>query len=198
MANKTASNSLPPAVKRVAEAFRLTGWISFWAQLVLAIISAIVILFAGANVGGGAAAGQAGAVAANPGTGGGLFFAVLGLIALFAGAYWAFSYTRLARRLKTPDAQVRPKRGDAIKALRIGLLINLSGMLLTILGAQAIVGSLLIKSLAQVGGIFSGNLSRFVTPLDVFVVQANTNTILAHFIAVIATLWLIQVMNRQG
>jgi Protein of unknown function (DUF3611) len=71
-------------------------------------------------------------------------------------------------------------------------------MLLTIIGCQAIVGSLIGKSVAQVGGIFSGNLSKFVTPLDVFIVQANINTILAHFVGVIATLWLIQVMGRKG
>jgi amino acid transporter len=194
MANKIASNSLPPAVQRVSSSFRISGWISFWAQIVLAVISGAVLAFAGLNRGGAVQPGTP----PNPGLGGGIFFAVCGLVALFIGAYWAFSYTRLARRLKTPDAQSRPKPGDLIKTLRLGLLINLSGTLLTLLGSQAIVGSLLVKSLAQVGNIFSGGLSRFVTPLDVFVVQANINTLMAHFVGVIATLWLIQVMNRKG
>jgi hypothetical protein len=123
---------------------------------------------------------------------------VAGLVALFIGAYWAFSYTRLARRLKTPDAQARPKPGDLIKMLRMGMFINLVGTLLTLLGAQAIVGSLLLKSFAQAGSLFSGTLSRFVTPLDIFLVQANINTLMAHFFGIIATLWLIQVMNRKG
>jgi hypothetical protein len=189
------SNSLPPAVIRIARSFRMSGWISFWVQIVLAVVSGAVLAFAGINIGG--AANQPGAVP-NPGIGGGILFAVFGLLALFAGAYWAFSYTRLSRKLQRADAQGRPKPGDLIRTLRIGLLINLVGMLLTILGCQAIVGSLVGKSVAQVGGIFSGNLSKFVTPLDIFVVQANINTILAHFIGVVATLWLIQVMSRKG
>jgi hypothetical protein len=195
MANRIASESLPPAVKRIATSFRLSGWISFWVQIVLAVVSGAVLAFAGLNIRG--AANQPGSVP-NPGVGGGIFFAVLGLVALFAGAYWAFSYTRLSRKLKTKDAQSRPKPGDLIKTLRVGLLINISGMLLTIIGCQAIVGSLVGKSVAQVGGIFSGNLSRFVTPLDIFVVQANINTIMAHLVGLIASLWLIQVMSRKG
>jgi Protein of unknown function (DUF3611) len=194
MANKIASNSLPPAVQRVASSFRVAGWVSFWAQIILAAISGAVLAFAGLNRGGTT---QPGAPP-NPGVGGGIFFAVCGLVALFIGAYFAFSYTRLARRLKTPDAQSRPKPGDLIRMLRLGLLINLSGTLMTLLGAEALVGSLMVKSLAQVGGFFSGNLSKFVTPLDVFLVQANINTLMAHFVGVIATLWLIQVMNRKG
>ncbi len=194
MANKTASNSLPPAVQRVASSFRVAGWVSFWAQIILAAISGAVLAFAGLNRGGTTQPGTP----PNPGVGGGIFFAVCGLVALFIGAYFAFSYTRLSRRLKTPDAQSRPKPGDLIRMLRLGLLVNLLGTLLTLLGAQAIVGSLLVKSLSQVGGIFSGNLSKFVTPLDVFLVQANINTLMAHFIGIIATLWLIQVMNRKG
>lgn len=196
MANRTESYALPPAVKRAAGSFRMTGWVSFWAQIVLAVVSGIVLLFAASGLGAAAAsATQPGA--ASPGTGAGLLFAVLGLLALFVGAYWSFRYTRLARRLKTANAQMRPKPGDLVQALKIGLLINLSGMLLTILGAQAIIGTLVGKSFAQGFAIFSGNVLKSITPLDIFLVQANTNTIMAHFIGLVASLWLLQSMNRQ-
>jgi hypothetical protein len=184
--------SLPPAVRRVATAFRITGAISFWAQLVLAVISTLVLLFASFSLsvedGGG-----------NPGTGFGLFFAIAGLVALYAGAYWAFSYIRLARRLRADEPRLRPKPKDAAQSLRTGLVINLVGMLLTLLGGQAIIGSLLAKSLSQPQGnaIFAERLAQFVQPLDIFVVQANTNTILAHFVGVVATLWLLRSMSRQ-
>ncbi len=206
MANRSSSYSLPPAVQRVATAFRLVGWISFWSQLVLGVISGVVLIFAAGSIGAASTTptvvpGVPGAVApsggVNPGTGAGLTLAVLGLLTLFAGAYWAFRYTRLSRQLKTSDSQERPKRGDALWTLRIGLLINLVGMLLTILGAQAIVGSLVAKSFAQGVGIFTGNFQRFINPLDIFLVQANTNTILAHFIGLIATLWILRSVNRQ-
>lgn len=205
MANRSSSYSLPPAVQRVATAFRMVGWVSFWTQIVLGVISGIVLIFAAGSIGAASrptvVPGVPGAVApsggVNPGTGAGLSLAVLGLLALFAGAYWAFRYTRLSRQLKTADSQERPKRGDALWTLRIGLLINLIGMLLTILGAQAIVGSLVAKSFEQGAGIFTGNFQRFINPLDIFLVQANTNTIMAHFIGLVATLWILRSVNRQ-
>lgn len=200
MANRSEPrrSSVPPAAQRVAGALRLVGWISFWAQIVLAVISGVVLIFAGSNLGASVPnrLNPTSPAAANPGTGAGLLFAVLGLLGLFVGAYWAFRYTRLARQLKTPDAQSRPRRGDAAQTLRIGLGINLVGMLLAILGAQAIAGSLVLKSFEQGFAIFSGNPLRFITPLDLFVVQANANTIMAHFVGLIATLYLIYRVNR--
>lgn len=199
MANQTESLSLPPAIRRVAGALRLVGWGSFWVQLVLAVVSAIVLSFAGSNLRAPVPnPGVPGSAAvANPGTGAGLFFAFLGLVALFISTYWAFRYTRLARQLKSPTAQNRPRRGDAVQTLRLGLLINLTGMLITILGAQAISGSLVLKSFEQGFVIFSGNPLRFITPLDLLVVQANANTIMAHFIGLAATLWLMRCVDRQ-
>jgi hypothetical protein len=199
MANRFDSQSVPPAVQRVATAFRLAGWVSFWAQIVLAVISGFVLAFAAASFGVPASppnTPNAPAPGANPGAGVGLFLASLGLLLLFAGAFWAFRYTRLSRKLKLA-AQDRPKRGDAVRELYLGLGINLVGMLLTILGAQAIVGSLVAKSFIQVGGIFTGNLQNFINSRDIFLVQANTNTILAHFIGVVLTLWLLRTVNRQ-
>jgi hypothetical protein len=206
MANRSDPYSLPPAVRRVATIFRLVGWASFWVQIVLAVISAVVLLFAAGSFGaaattpqvvvpGGVPVAPTGGV--NPGTGAGLFLAVLGLLTLFGGAYWAFRYTRLSRKLSTPNSEDRLKRGEALQALRFGLIINLAGMLLTILGAQAIVGSLVAKSFAQGVGIFTGNFQRFINPLDIFLVQANTNTIMAHFVGVVATLWILRSVNRQ-
>jgi amino acid transporter len=192
MSSQLEPYALPPAVRRVASAFRITGLISFWAQLVLAVVSTIVLIFAAFNLGNRSDS-------PNPGTSVGVFFAFFGLVLLYAGVYWAFSYIRLSRRLQAVDPKNRPKPRDATQALRIGLTINLIGMLLTLLGAQAIVGSLLAKSLSQPQGtaIFAERFTQFVQPLDIFIVQANTNTVLAHFIGVVASLWLIRAMSRQ-
>ncbi|MBD2462915.1 DUF3611 family protein [Oscillatoria sp. FACHB-1407] len=204
MANRSESFSLPPAVRRAAGAFRIIGWISFWAQIVLAVVSAGVLSFASLNLNANAprpsiptAPGVTPVATDNSITGFGFFFAVCGLVVLFIGAYWAFRYTRLSRRLATSNTQIRPKRGDAVQALRIGLLINLVGMLLTILGAQAIVGALVAKSMSQGFAVFAGSIPPYISPLQIFLVQANINTIMAHFVGVGSTLWLIQTMNRQ-
>ncbi|QKD83341.1 DUF3611 family protein [Thermoleptolyngbya sichuanensis A183] len=191
-----SSYSLPPAVQRVALAFRRTGWISFWAQLVPGVISAGSLIFASFGLA---------AATTTPGvpsptsteTGTGAFFSMLGLIALAASVFWAFRYARLGRRLQTADTRVRPKRGEAFQLLRVGLMINLAGMLLTFLGAQAIIGSLVIKASAQGFAIFSGSAARFVNPLDMLLVLATTNINMAHFIGIVASLWLLRVMSRS-
>jgi hypothetical protein len=201
MVNRSDSFSLPPAIRRAASGFRIAGWVSFWAQVVLGVVSAIALSFAALNLGAPPPPQVPGANPAatnnNSIIGIGLFFAVFGLLALLAGAFWAFRYTRLSQRLRSSDSQLRPKRGEALQALRIGLLINLAGMLGTILGAQAIVGALAARSMAQGFASIVGSLPAYISPLQILAVQANTNTILAHFIGLIATLWLIQQMNRQ-
>ncbi|MEO0455545.1 MAG: DUF3611 family protein [Cyanobacteria bacterium P01_A01_bin.114] len=187
--------SLPPAVRRIANAFRLVGWISFWSQAVLAVISSMVLIFASATLGARAANAGGG----NPGTGAGLGLAVLGLLTIYIGAYWAWSYTRLGRKLRTSNPDLRPKPKDAAQKIRIGIIISLVGMLLTLLGTQAIVGSLLGKSVSsQAAGFINPSvLSQFIQPVDIFVVQAATNILLAHFIGMCASLWLSRAVNRQ-
>ena len=188
--------SLPPAVRRIARAFSRVGWISFWIQIVLAVISCGLLLFAVIGLSFNAANQN------SPGTGAGLFFATCGLLAVFFGAYWSFRYTRLAKQLRFSDAASRPKPKEAIQSLQIGLNASLIGMFLTLMGAGAITGALLFKSFeqpAQGPNIFnpaalSGSI---ITTFDLLIVQSNTNTSIAHFVAIISSLWLIRTVNRQ-
>ncbi|MFM7221302.1 MAG: DUF3611 family protein [Nodosilinea sp.] len=191
--NTELDYTLPPAVRRIANAFRLTGWASFWTQAVLALISSLVLLFALVNV--GARAGRN----ANPGAGVGLFLAALGLLAVYLSAYWAFRYTLISRKLRSRNVAKRPSPKEAIQALRTGILISMTGMLITLFGSQALIGSLLAKALAQPqgGALFvPGNVNQYLEAFDIFIVQGNTNILLAHFIALAATLWLLRVVNR--
>jgi len=195
MREKSESSSLPPALQRVALSLRTFGGISFWLQLILGVVSLFVLVFATISGSVGRNASQA-----NQGTGFGVFFAICGLVTLGVGAYFAFRYTRISKDLLESNAAGRPSKADTLQIIRLGLIVNLVGMLLTIVGAQAIIGSILAKSFAQpqgavgVGGIV--DLNRFVQPLDLFVVQANTNTIAAHFVGITASLWLFNRVNR--
>lgn len=186
--------NLPPAIRRIASAFRLTGWISFWIQIVLAVVSSLVLMFALVSLGARASVGGA-----NPGTGAGLVLAVAGLIAVYISAYWAFRYTNLGRRLRSRDPNKRPSPKDALQALRIGIIISLSGMFITLCGGQALIGALLGKALIQPQGstvFIPGNVNQFIEAFDIFIVQANTNTLLAHFVSLAASLWLLRTVNR--
>lgn len=186
--------SLPPAIRRISGSFRWLGWISFWIQAVLGVIASLVLLFAVATVNARSGGDT------NPGAGAGLFFSACGLVGVYLGAYWSFRYTRMSRRLRNREEAKRPKPKDALRALKFGLYISLGGMLLTLLGAQATVGSLLAKALAQPQGaaLFGGanNVSQFVQPLDIFIVQANTNILLAHFGGLACTLWVLNSIDR--
>lgn len=191
MVNKPDSESPSSPLQQIAQTFRLIGWSSFWIQLVLGVVSTLVLLFASLsrNVG---PANQS-----SPGTGIGIVFAVSGVITLGLGIYLAFRYTRIAKRLQSANANNRPRKADTIQILRLGLIVNLVGSLLTIMGAQAITGTLLLKSLSQPQGLGAlSNPSQIIRPVDIFVVQANTNTVAAHFTGILCTLWLLNRVNK--
>ena len=70
-------------------------------------------------------------------------------------------------------------------------------MLLTLLGAQATIGLLLvIVSSSQAGAIVGGVDPNRITAQDLFAVQANTNTITAHFVGLVASIWLLYRISR--
>ncbi|MDJ0708053.1 MAG: DUF3611 family protein [Leptolyngbyaceae cyanobacterium MO_188.B28] len=187
--------SLPPAVRRIARAFARVGWISFWIQIVLAVVSALLLIFAVA----GLRFNQANE--STPGTDAGLFFATCGLLAVFFGAYWSFRYTRVAKQLRFGDSTSRPKPKDAIRTIQVGLYASLIGMFLCLMGAGAIAGALTFKSFEQSQGPTVINPAALrgalITPFDLFILQSNTNTSIAHFVAILSSLWLSRTVNRQ-
>lgn len=189
------SYSLPPAVRRIANNFRLVGWISFWVQAVTGVLASL--LFASAVLGVQFAQRNS---SGDAGSGGGLLFSILGLLAVYVGAYWAFRYTRFSRRLRTSNADVRPKPKDAAQIITKGLIISLSGMFLGLMGLGSVVGTLMLKAISQpsTGIAFNpGDVTRYIEPLDIFVVQAATNTLVAHFASILSSLWLSRTVNRQ-
>jgi len=193
MLDKSDSTSPPSALREIAQAFRLAGWISFWAQLVLGVVATVILGFSSLSRG----------VAVNndrAGTGFGIFFAGAGIITLGVSIFWAFRYTKIAKQLQSSNSNNRPRKADTVQLLRLGVTISLVGMLISLVGAQAIVGALLAKSLSlpQAGGaVYQIDPSRLIRALDIFVVQANTNTIAAHFSGLVSSLWLLNRVNRQ-
>ena len=185
MREKPDTSSIPPAAQRIVFTLRTFGWISFWLQVVLGIVSAIILLVSVASNTNTKAQGS------TQGTGFGIFFAICGLVALGIGAFFAFRYTRISKQLLETG---RPSKAETLQAIRLGLIVNLVGMLVTILGAQAVVGSVLTKSLSQQGAVLDA--SRYVQPLDLFVVQGNVNTITAHFAGIVASLWLFNRVSK--
>lgn len=181
------SRPLPLAVQRVSTDLTWAGNIGFWFQLVLGVVSAVILLLAGAGSQDQASAG----------IGFGLFSAACGLVALAIAIYFSFRYTGIAKQLRDPDPAKRPNKIDTIKVIKIGLMVNLTGMLLTIVGAEAIVGIVLDKSLKNPPGALANlDPSKLVNSIDLLVIQANTNTIFAHFAGIISSLTLLNRISR--
>ena len=119
----------------------------------------------------------------------GRVLALAGLGAAFASTFWCWGYTRLSVRLGRRDASAADAAAKALGALRIGLAINLAGMGVSILGAEAIIGTLAAKSLTTgAGAIVAAPPGGMVQALDMLIVQANTNTVAAHFVGLCVSL----------
>jgi Protein of unknown function (DUF3611) len=190
MANLGIDGNTPQTVRKIAAQLRRVGWAGFWLQLILAIVSTLIFLFAIPFASTGAR---------NPGTGGSLLFALGGLVAVYISTYWSFRYISIGRKLKNPD--LRPKKADTVKLIQWGLLCSVLGLGSSVMGAESIAGTLLGKSLslAQPFAVYSPDaLSKIIQPLDIFIVLANTHTITAHFIGIIGSLWLLSKLSKSG
>lgn len=178
-----------------ASATRRLGWASFWTQLTLNVVSCILFVFS---------------VAFAPTSGGGpaasLYLTLFGIIAGLVSTFWAFGYVRLSRKLRSymeagPGAEIpRIKKVDVLATLQRGSWINVVGMGATIIGLQATVGLLVAKTLtnATANPFLSGGSGSYnpVLALDVFLIQASTNTLLAHFASLVFSLILSRIVSR--
>ena len=179
--------SLPPAIRRIATNFRLAGWISLWAQAVIGVTSSLLFIIDAL---------ESDTRFSNAGSG---LFAALGLLAAFISAFWGFRYVLLGRKLRTSNPDLRPKPKDAVRAVRIGIIISMVGMLLTILGGSSVVGSLWLRSLRQLStsNVIVQDNSAFINAADIAVVFSVVNTMVAHYIGLCVSLWLQYVVDRQ-
>ncbi|KAK9802558.1 hypothetical protein WJX73_002045 [Symbiochloris irregularis] len=166
---------------------RRIGWISFWAQLALAVVSAVVIFFT-------LASNTKGLLPSIP-----VLFTLGGVVSSFISTFFAYGYTRVARRVIIDNEKVKVSNvvGQALANTRL----NLIGLGVTLVGLQASVGQLVGKTLASstsnpYAGAGSGLAQSTPTAIDVFSVQASTNTLMAHFISVFFANWLLRILNK--
>lgn len=176
--------------------------------MILTTISAVTLLFA-KGVLNSAQTGLGKGV--TPGT---FFLAGSGISVSFFSIIWTWGGARLSRRLlrtkpklgknnqATPYTKIRAANSIR-RVIRIGTVLNLFGMAITLLGAEQIVGVLAAKVLTMqglpLGGGFGGGGvlgAQSIQPLDILIVQANTNTLLSHFVSLVCGLWLVRSVHR--
>ncbi|CAN8075081.1 unnamed protein product [Agarophyton chilense] len=182
---------IPQGLQSASRALWRIGWVTWWLQLILTVIAAVILLFAflfpGINVRSAASA---------------VGFAIsgAGIVFAFLSLFWTYGYTRLALWLR--DKQIQEKAKLRInRKLRFGLLFSITGIVTLLLGLQAIVGTLLARLLGT-GGFASPYASAqnagrgavlsatgLVQPVDILVVQACANGLTGLMIALVATIW---------
>lgn len=189
-----SSSSLGEAARQsLAKATRAMGrygWIGFWVQLSLSIISGNILLFSVAFTS------QSGPKAS-------LYLTLVGILAGFLSTFWNFGYQRTATRMQEylDGANVaKVKKQQVMDLLTRGIMINIIGMGTTLLGISTLVGLLVAKTLgnASINPFLAGTAAGYnpVLALDVFLVQAATNTLLGHFLSLICSLWLLNVVGE--
>jgi hypothetical protein len=170
------------AIRSMAKAFSILGWIGFWAQMVMVFIAGIALLFTASGL----------SPNPSPGTSLGIFWAVWGIMLLVIAIVFDFQYVRISKGLlREPGALLHPKRAETARLLRIGALIGFAGMLLSLVGSGASVIVLVAKTVSQPPGVAIVDPNRIVRALDVFVVLANLTLIAAHLIGTVIPFWLL-------
>ncbi|MCG5056530.1 MAG: DUF3611 family protein [Limnoraphis sp. WC205] len=176
------TSSVSTTLKKKALNLRLTGWSCFWLQLVGVLVSGISLLFV--------ITGRQVSAQTNPAMGGGIFFAVCGILAAGASIVLSFWYTRVGQRLRKADSTKPPPKSDLIRLVNLGLMIGLGGMLVTLMGSGLTAAVLVAKTISQPPGTTLTDASEAVRALDVLILVANLNGVAAHFIGTVTSIWL--------
>jgi len=196
----------PPEAKTVDDilivdasyGLRRLSWFSWWCQVILTTISSVTLVFGRGvkEAAGGLSSASAGSVMFLL-AGSGVGLSALSII-------WTWGYCRLARRLLRPSTNRISAANLLRRALSTGAVINFMGIAATLIGAEQIVGVLFAKvlSLSNGAGVLLGGggagavASQSIQPLDILIVQANTNTLLSHYIALAVSFWLSRWVKR--
>ncbi|MGK3733943.1 MAG: hypothetical protein ACI8RD_002063 [Bacillariaceae sp.] len=186
-------------VQLVSLRMRRVTFLSWWAQMILTVVSSVTLLFTrnvmnldtASSVAGmaSAAATSANRAALLPN----YFLAGSSIALSFGSVFWTWATRRLSRRLlRKPTTRIQAAN-MLRKSITVGVWLNLIGMLLALFGAGQIIGSLAIKVLTTSTGaatVYQQGGVMLLQPLDILVVQANNNTIFSHFCSLAAYLFL--------
>lgn len=182
-----------PSPQQIAYSLRWLGWIGFWLQSFLGFIPILVVVTTVLS-----RTGQ------RSGSLFGVSLAIVCLIMLIFSIYWCFRYTQLASKLESRD--LRPAKAEVRRDLKLGLLANLSIMVIAVLIALARVGELTFRMLilpqgstvvapTQVGTMLTQG--AIITPSNMIAIQAMVSVIAAGLTGVIVALLLIYQIGQH-
>lgn len=165
----------------LARRIRLAGWIGFWLDFVLAFLTAPLLAFG--------SVGQS--ISSTIWVSDPLHWGYFGLGLLFASLFLDFFSTIASERLISDPVRVlTADQPTALWFLGVGSLINVFGAVVSFIGVGLSIALLVAKTVSQPPGIAITDPDRIVRALDVFILMANFNLLLAHFIGAGAAVWL--------
>lgn len=189
-------------IARAGRGLRRVSSVSWWLQAVPTGVATATLLFAALFESAAAVSPAAfRATAYGSLVSSGLLFSATGLLLSFTSIAWQARYKRVGLVVGLgPTANptgLSPIRAKLRRLLKLGVYINLAGTAITLISAGQTVGALLGRLLsAPTPGAAGGYAAAYAAgvsplqPLDLFVVQANTNVLLSHYFGLITALWL--------
>jgi hypothetical protein len=163
------------------------GRVCFWCQLWLSVIAATVAIFSVQYAYSGSAAAF------------GLGFTMISTAASFLSTLWTLRCRRigklLRREVETKDGK-RPTKGNVIRLLWSGLLINSQGLLAAIVGIQANAGLLLAQSLQAGQTVMVPGFGRGVAAFDVFAQLAQAQALFSLIIGTCLALHTLRCISK--
>lgn len=186
--NKKLQLQKDEVVLGASVALHRISWLSWWTQMILSTVSSVTLVFTKS------------VAASSSSKTSGLYLAGSGIVLSFLSIFWTWGAgARLSKRLRRRSSITRTNAASMIrKTLTIGVVLNLLGMFITIIGAEQIVGVLAAKVLTSSAQGFSLSTvsTQLLQPIDILVVQANTNTLLSHFCSLFLLLSLVKWVDR--
>ncbi|MFM7427148.1 MAG: DUF3611 family protein [Elainella sp.] len=195
MFNFLNADAPSPTPTQIARSLRWLGWIGLWLQALFGFIPLLVLV---ANV-------LARPMQQTGGFSFGLWLAIICLVMLCFSIYWCFRYTRLANRLQERDT--RPAKAQVVRELKLGLVINLAIMIISVLIALLRVGGLTFRmlTLPQGATVITPNQmgttlgvpGTLIAPSNMIAIQAMLNTIAAGLVGLIVALLLLYQIGQH-
>jgi hypothetical protein len=154
------------------------------------------------NIGGRLAANSSRALGLGPG----ISLTTLSFLLLLWCLWQSWLIVRCGRAL---NSTARPSKGETARLVKRGLVADLVGVTLAVVGYQSLAGSLFVQASQQVPGFFGaqiqgapGTAGRVVglpiTSIEMLSVLGNTQVLFAHLIGLWISLWLLQRIYRQA
>ena len=171
----------------IALTFYRLGWFGFWTQVVVGAIPTVLMsylfFFAGSPTGP-----RAGFRFVE-------YLTLASLAVLLFTTIWFFRYTRLAKRIMTPEQ--RPTNDSLSRTAWTGIIASTIGVLISIVVMVLEVAHLLFffLSVPQAGipiiQAVDGDRANWVSAVDMVSLMALTITLFAEVIILICSLWLL-------